>query len=386
MKISTIIAIWVAAAVLGYAGPAGAKPFFEQNYVYVAGQDNVHTYRIPAITVSIKGTVLVFCEARKQSSRDQSPTDLVLKRSFDNGRVWEPIQTLVAGKGRDAIMNPCVLIDRSDGTIFLICINVHSKKRVLLLKSTDDGGTWSEPEDITSQINVEKFVSGPGVAIQLRSGRFVVPGYCGTYDRKTRKGLYSMVVYSDDHGRIWHAGAKVNDYTNESQVVELTDGRLMLNMRSNREQSCRAVAISEDGGGNFSPVYDDRNLNECPCQASFIRYSPAGKDGKNRLLFSNPDIAGPRHGAAKREKMTIRVSYDEGKSWPVSKLIHSGPSAYSGLAIAGDGSILCVYEGGEIHPREWVRLARFNIEWLTDGQDSFVESGGKQTKSSFDEN
>ena len=352
-----------------------AEPGIEQFDVFTSGADGVHTYRIPALIITPKGTLLAFCEARKLSISDASPTDMVLKRSSDGGKSWSPMQVLIRGQGKEAIMNPCPVVDATSKTVHLVCVSAHKvehgRHRHFMISSKDEGKSWSEAVDLGKRITPhdDTFISGPGVGIQLRSGRLVIPGYAGNYDPKTRKGLYSSVIYSDDHARTWRAGERVSDFTSESQVVELADGRLMLNMRSNREQSCRAVAISTDGGQSWSEVEDQRALNECPCQASFIRYSDAKRQDKNRLLFANPDVAGARYGVVKRTKMTVRLSYDEGKTWPVSRLIHAGPSSYSCLVVLPDRKIGLIYEGGQEHRREWIRLARFSLEWLTGGKD-----------------
>ncbi len=346
-----------------------------QTDVFVGGADGVHTYRIPAMIISPEGTLLVFCEARKLRISDASPTGMVLKRSTDGGKTWSATQVLVQGQGTEAIMNPCPVVDRTTGTIVLFCINAHKTAhghhRHLLLTSTDDGETWSQPADIAERITPydDSFVSGPGVGIQMRSGRLLVPGYTGTFDNKTRTGLYSRVLFSDDHGQHWTMGEALSAFTSECQAVELADGRLMLNMRENTGQSCRAVATSDDGGQTWSEPHWDRTLNECPCQASFIRYSEAAVGKRSRLLFANPDVAGERYGVVKRTKMTVRLSYDEGKTWPVKKLIHAGPSSYSSLVRLPNGDIGLVYEGGQQHRREWIRFARISLGWLTDGAD-----------------
>ena len=350
-----------------------STPFFEQTDVYIAGQDGVHTYRIPSLIITKKGTVLAFCEARKESIADASPTDLVVKRSLDNGRTWQPMQIVLAGKGVDAIMNPTPVIDRKDGTIFLLCNTFKGEQlqQILILTSKDDGATWSGPTDIKSMIEQRyyPFVPGPGVGIQLKSGRLVIPGYTCTTDYYERD-CFSLALYSDDHGRTWRESARITEPTDEAQVVELLDGTLMLNIRSNRRMSCRAISISKDGGETWSQPYDEKQLNEVPCQASFTRFPEKIGKGVHRLLFSNPDVHGKDYYAAERMKMTVRMSYDEGKTWPISKLLHDGPSSYSCLAITKNGMILCLYEGGLKHRREWLRLARFNLAWLTDGKDT----------------
>ena len=360
-------------AAIGIEGQETRSPV--QTDVYVSGADGVHTYRIPAMIVSPGGTLLVFCEARKQSITDASPTDMVLKRSADGGKTWSATQVLIRGEASEAIMNPCPVVDAATGSIVLVCTNAHriehGHHRHLMITSKDDGTTWSKPVDLGTRITPydDTFVSGPGVGIQTKSGRLIIPGYTGKYEGKTRTGLYSRVLYSDDHGRSWTMGRKVSAYTNECQVVELTDGKLMLNMRENTGQSCRAVATSEDGGQTWSEPYWDRALNECPCQASFIRYTHAETHGRSRLLFANPDVSGQRYGVVKRTRMTVRLSYDEGKTWPAGKLIHPGPSSYSSLVRLPDGDVGLVYEGGQEHRREWIRFARISLHWLTDGKD-----------------
>jgi sialidase-1 len=357
---------------------ANAAPFHEMIDVFMAGQEGVHTYRIPGVVVTGKGTILAFCEARKLSEHDGSPTDLVLRRSLDGGRTWQPMQTLVSGGIRylrlptpdvkvEAFMDPCPLVDRSDGTIWLSYTQYLNRKMGvnMLLRSTDDGVTWSKPADIGASFG-GGFGAGPGMGLQLRynqdhKGRLVFPGR-GHYDPRT---VGSFIIYSDDHGKTWRKGQCVpGNKGGECQAIELTDGSLAMNIRSGHN-GCRAVALSKDGGRTWSDAYDETQLPEYGCQASILRYTDALQGDRNRILFSNPNTTEPD-----RIRMTVRLSYDEGKTWPVSKLIHPGPSAYSNLAVAQDGTILCFFEGGQAHRREWIRLARFNLEWLTEGKDA----------------
>jgi sialidase-1 len=366
---------WVRRQDNDHATARNNVPFFEQIDVYLAGQDGVHTYRIPSLLFTKKGTLLAFCEARKQSIADNSPTDLVLKRSFDNGCTWQPKQIVWAGQGTDAVMNPTAVIDQSDGTIILVCATFQKalQQQVLVIKSRDDGATWSAPTDIRSifQNHFSPFVPGPGTGIQLKSGRLVIPGYTCLSENAIVDG-HAMVIYSDDHGRSWRPSMHVSEPSDESQVIERQDGTLLLNMRSNRFMSCRAIAVSQDGGETWGVPYDEKQLNEVPCQASFIRFPGHLSQKTPRLLFSNPNVSGKDYGAVERTRMTVRMSYDEGKTWPVAKLVHEGPSSYSSLAVSNSGMILCMYEGGLKHRREWLRLARFNLAWLTDGKDTLT--------------
>jgi sialidase-1 len=127
----------------------------------------------------------------------------------------------------------------------------------------------------------------------------------------------------------------------------------------------RAYAWSDDDGESFSNGGWDDNLPEPICQGSMIRYTDENTHDKNRVLFSNP-------ASTQRERMTIRLSYDECQTWNAGKVIHAGPSAYSDLCVADDMSILCLYERGEENAYETITLAQFDLEWLTDGSDAIA--------------
>jgi sialidase-1 len=349
-----------------------------QTPLWTAGEDGYHTYRIPALLTTKDGTLLAFCEGRKDNGRDHGNIDLLVKRSTDGGETWSPHQ-IVYEEGGDSeltIGNPAPVVDQDTGTIWMpFCRN---NKEVLLTKSEDDGLTWSEPANITGSVTRGDWVwvaTGPGVSIQLQQGphkgRLVVPTDHGVMVGEQRI-MHSHVFYSDDHGETWQLGGLLPEHTDESQVVELTDGRLLLNMRSYWGKVAkqadrlgkRALAWSEDGGTTWSDLAFDETLIEPVCQASFLRYTLADKQGKDRVIYSGPAST------TERVNMTVRLSYDEGESWPVAKALHAGPSAYSSLAVLPDGTIACLYERGGDDAYETLTVARFTLDWLTSGEDT----------------
>jgi sialidase-1 len=170
------------------------------------------------------------------------------------------------------------------------------------------------------------------------------------------KEYYSHTVVSTNHGASWQIGGVVGPKCNECQAVELSDGAVLLNMRSYRKNNQRLVAVSRDGGLSFSEPKEDPALIEPVCQASILRYSPG------EVLFSNP-------ASKKREKMTVRLSYDDCRTWPVAKELWPGRAAYSCLTLLPDKSVGCFYERGVTNANETIVLARFTLEWLTDGKD-----------------
>jgi sialidase-1 len=360
-----------------YFGDAKSKPAnAKQNDLYVSGEEGYKSFRIPALIVSAKGTLLAFCEGRRNSASDAGDIDLVLKRSLDSGATWLPLQVVV-DDGANTVGNPCPVVDRETDIVWLLLTrNLGADKedkirdgtsqdtrRVWVTKSADDGVTWSKPIDITGTskpTNWTWYATGPGVGIQSRSGRLIIP--CD-YNLAVSKVRRSHVIFSDDHGANWKLGGTIGDDCNECQVVELADGALLMNMRSYRGKNRRAISTSHDGGLKWSEPVLDEALIEPVCQASLLRYTEGRTQQKNRVLFSNP-------ASTKRENLTVRLSYDEGKTWPVAKPLHPGPAAYSSLAVLPDLTIACLYERGQKKAAEKITLARFSLEWLTDGSDA----------------
>ena len=231
-------------------------------------------YRIPAVIVTQKGTVLAFAEGR-EGQEDSGDIDLVLKRSSDNGKTWSE-QSVVWSDGGNTCGNPCPVIDQTTGRIILMMTwnlgtadesdiikhDFDDTRRPYMCYSDDDGLTWSKPVDLTATCKDPDwgwYATGPGVAIQLKSekykNRLVIPAnHSYTTNNKEEQvteggyGYGSHVLLSDDGGVNWRMSAVITPGCNESQVVELSDGRLVMNMRSYNRMGCRAIATSEDGG------------------------------------------------------------------------------------------------------------------------------------------
>lgn len=353
---------------------------YEQTRLFMSGEDGYRTYRIPALVTSNSGAILAFCEARKNTGRDSDDIDIALKRSFDNGRTWEPMR-IIADYGADTIGNPAPVLDRDTGTIWLLlCKNLadgpermivagEAPRTVWVTCSTDDGATWAEPKEITDDVKDASwtwYATGPCHGIQLKSGRLVIPcDYVAGNNRDYAVSGHSHVIYSDDHGESWQIGGVAQPGTNESVIVQTVDGVLYFNCRNYAGEKRRAYAWSYDDGESFSKSGWDDTLPEPICQASMIRFTEEDSHDKNRVLFSNP-------ASQKRERMTIRLSYDECQTWSAGKVLNAGPSAYSDLCIASDMSICCLYERGEENAYETITFDRFDLEWLTDGVDKLA--------------
>ncbi len=352
--------------------------------LFVSGTGGYNTYRIPALLVTARGTLLAFCEGRKRSRSDSGDIDTVMRRSEDKGGTWSK-QTVLWDDGPNTCGNPCPVVDRDTGTIWLLStwnrgddhegaiVGGTSKdtRRVFVCRSDDDGLTWTEPEEITGSAKKDSwswYATGPGIGIQLgrgrHAGRLVIP--CDHKVSGDAVQYRSHVVYSDDHGKSWLIGGSTGDGSNECQVIERADGTLLLNARRARTvaEPFRIVTTSADGGATWSESTVDRTLVGPRCQASIIRCQPRTEGAGPVVLFANP-----AHETS-RVAMTVRASFDEGETWTAARVIHPGPSAYSCLAFLGDDRAACLFEAGEAHPYETIRFERFRLDDLREPKPS----------------
>ncbi len=379
-----------------------AEPFVEKLDLFKVGEDPAYNiYHIPGIVVTAKGTVLAWCEARKGGG-DWSDIRILLRRSTDDGKTWSAPKSIADVPGpktknpfslrmknvnpADMTYNNPVLIADRDGTVHMVfCLEYM---RCFYQRSTDDGVSWSTPVEITQTF--EKFhpaydwkvlATGPDHAIQLRTSRLVVPVWLSTgTGGNAHRPSVTATIYSDDAGKTWHAGDIAVPCTddwinpNETVAIELADGRVMLNVRSESKAHRRLVTTSPDGATKWStPKFDDALL-EPICMGGIVRYSL----DKPRILFSNPHNLSRADGKEEpgknrdRKNVSVKLSYDEGQTWAVNKTVEAEWSAYSDIAVSKSGTILCFYGRGAKpgFAGDALTLARFNLEWLTDGKDS----------------
>lgn len=326
------------------------------NYLFKPGDNGYKCFRIPAVIKGINGTLLAFSEGRKNHCGDADDIDLVVRRSEDGGISWSPI-AVVWDDGGNTCGNPAPVLDEKTGKIILLStwnlggdhenqiIEQVSKdtRRIFVLSSSDDGLTWSKPKEITADVKLPNwtwYATGPCNGIQIKQGKYrgriIIP--CDHIEAGTKK-YFSHAVYSDDGGENWKLGGTTpTDQVNECTIAELPKGKLLLNMRNYNQVRYRQTATSSDGGLSWSPLKQDTSLPEPVCQASLIRLWQSGK--KPVLVFSNPASQ------KKRENMTVRFSYDHGKTWSITKVVHPGPSAYSNLVELSGGKLGLLFEGG----------------------------------------
>lgn len=338
-------------------------------------QDDIHTYRIPGMATTNEGTLIAVYDNRHDNSGDlQGDIDVGMSRSTDGGQTWEPMRVIMdmgewGGKpeAQNGIGDPCILVDRQTGTIWVAGLWIHGHPgarawtasqpglspaetgQFMLVKSEDDGKTWSAPINITEQIKYrdwQLFLEGPGMGITMKNGTLVFPAQF----KDENEMPHATIIYSTDHGESWQVGTGAKSNTTEAQVIELANGSLMLNMRDNRGSSpggrnglgARSVAITKDLGQSWTEHATSREaLPEPVCMASLVRHKTSSGEV---LLFSNP-----LHRYV-RKNMTIQMSRDEGETWPLDHhlLLDEGQgNGYSCISSIDENTIGIIYEGSQ---------------------------------------
>lgn len=393
--------LWIATGLLG------AEASLEKVDVFNAGDQGYAIYRIPGLAVTGKGTVLAYAEGRKTTRGDWGTIDIMLRRSTDGGKTWSSLRSVaqVPGEKRKnpvalaqklattnevTYNNPVAMPGRAAGTVhFVFCLEYM---RAFYMRSDDDGVTFSAPREITSafegfrsKYDWKVLATGPGHGIRLKNGRLLIPIWLslGTGGHAHRPSV-AATIYSDDEGATWKAGEialpNEGDFTipNETAAVQLANGRVLLNSRTESKAHRRLLTTSKDGATRWTKPEFHAQLVEPICMGTMARLSlkPA------RLLFANPDNLSRADGKEQegksrdRKNVTVQLSYDESKTWAVKRPIDTGYSGYSDLAVLPDGTILLLYERSAEGAKQFapiaLTLARFNLEWLTDGKDAIA--------------
>ncbi|WP_423127771.1 sialidase family protein [Gaoshiqia sp. Z1-71] len=400
-------------------------PDFQKSVVWEARENNADGYRIPGIVVTTKGTALAFAEERLLYG-DADPKSLVVKRSIDDGFSWsesiyvekcdgsfwsenqDQITPSDSKEKKEVWTNICPLIDRETGRIFFFYAlsegkvagkNLQRYTRLFYKTSDDDGLNWSERVELTNMMkvkadglpNVDKngklrtdangfpcdfmgrsfHMPGPGHGIQLSNGRLLLPVWSRTALAVAGKGeipveerKYGLgTIYSDDHGMSWKFGSAFGHdgwNMNESRLAELRNGDVYINARyvnpaSAGRNNQRIVAKSQDGGVYWGDIHIDKNFPQSnPCDAGLVSL----EKGNNRLLLysKNESTDG-------RKNLVVRVSFNDGKSWPVVKVVDEGSAGYSDMAALPDQTVLLIYETGKNSPVYCIRL---NPDWMNE--------------------
>src|ERR1043166_8189485 len=351
------------------------EPLLTHTDVFSSSESGYHTYRIPAVEAAPDGSLIAFAEARKYNAADpgfgKQDIDLVYKRSTNNGAAWSPMTVLEDPGELWSAANPATVVDRTNGRLWVFYLRSRPGTADLQTQarwSDDNGRTWSEPLDLTAvgrDLNDKSWrasVPGPGGAIQTRKGRLLVPMW--------KAPFATFAIFSDDHGRTWKRGEFVpgTQGGDECQVVELSDGRVLMDIRQESGGS-RWLAESSDGGQTWGEPRP--GLTVTPVMCAIERFTPPDAGGdRNRLLWTGPK--GPE-----RRRLVIRWSDNEGKTFPNERQISDGYAAYSDLTILQDKTVGVLWERGVERGYQFITFTRLNQDWLEHGTHHLTISRGE---------
>ncbi|OHT00014.1 hypothetical protein TRFO_33394 [Tritrichomonas foetus] len=353
---------------------------------------NSRYFRIPAICTANDGSLITATDARWINKNDlPARISVMIRRSPDNGVSWsDPI--IISGPIKDTGHGDAsIMVDRKTGTV--ICLfngdngffrsTAKNPVHIYMSRSHDNGITWEPMIDIThflysslcTECNKDRktwagMFATSGYICQLRDGRIMVAGTVRCWGQ-----VRNYAIYSDDCGDTWDMGLTYADKrANEAKFVEKNDGVVIISVRN---RGYRRFVFSSDRGDHWVNETKMTDIWDSPCNGEIIRYTSTidGYD-KDRLLHTVTYVKN-----FPRRNVSMLLSYDEGKTWPIKKQLNNESSqlgSYSSIAIGKDGMIYVYYEKGISlsDPDEFnMTVSRFSLEWLTDGQDRYTPPG-----------
>jgi sialidase-1 len=347
--------------------------------VFTRGEGGYHFYYDPILKATPDGSLIVFADAWKWNESDPqfiTPTmSLVTKRSTDTGRTWSSMAILDDPGELHLAYNPAAVVDWTTGRVWVFYILAQPGRdistarpgtndiQLLAAWSDDSGATWSDALDLTPVVRDmddpawRASFPGPGGAIQTATGRLLVPMWKVPYA--------NFAIYTDDHGSTWQRGQPVPDFENgcENQLVELADGRILMDIRQNEGPS-RWMAESTDGGETWSDPWPSQNVT--PVRTAIERFSfPEDLGEQDMILWTGPTgfpvMTEAGADPLARWILTMRVSLDSGRTYPFEQQIYENAASYSDLAILGDNTVGLAWERGEQAPDEFITFARFRF-------------------------
>lgn len=352
------------------------SPSYTYQKIFTGGTGGYHSYRIPSFIRAASGALIAICEGRKDNSNDYGNIDIVFKRSTDNGATWSALNVMY-DPGNYAVSDPTAVLDQTNGKLWVFMLRSDSThftrpdgtylafaagdKVMLASYSTDDGVSWSAPVNVSSSTQpsgTKNDYVGPGAGIQIKHGtnlnRLVLPAY-------------GRNIYSDDNGATWHNTVITGGTSKgtESTIVEKLNGDLYRNDRAvSTATNYRSVSTGFIGTGGFATWTQDTHLPDPKCEGATLRYN----DPKpNRIFFMNSNSQ------TQRRHPYIRISYDEGGSWPNGRDIPQNGTGilggYVSLAKTADlqTGALIEYNENNTAGNMSIEFHKFNLPWILNG-------------------